>query len=473
MKILYVVHYFLPRHQAGTEIYTALLARAMRAKGHEVTVFTSEDGRPASGRFELKSDDWEGMSVLRLMRGEPPDFARSYSDPEIDGIFRSVLNDERPDAVHFQHVFRLSAGMIGAAKESGARTIVTLADYWFICPPILLLRPGHDLCPGPEPDRCARCGNAIGALYSGAPGSALMGSENPRLAVIGGLAHSAYDRGVRAAHAVKRRLPRSWVEKARAWKQSRELDDAGSAFQQRRALLDERRTVMRETLSAADLVIAPSDYLRMKYLEAGVVAPEKIVTSDYGFDHAPFVGVNRASSDHPRLGFIGTPVEHKGVHVAVEAMNHLMDTNAELIVYGDLTWFPAYARRLKRLAKNPRVSFRGRFENRDAARILAGLDALIVPSLWCENSPLTIHEAFMAGVPVITSDLGGMAELVKNGGGTTFKTGGPADLAAVIRALISEPGKLESLRLSIPAVKSIEENAEELLHYYSGGSTGK
>ena len=238
-------------------------------------------------------------------------------------------------------------------------------------------------------------------------------------------------------------------------------------------MLDARRAVMGRALAAADLVIAPSDFLRKKYLEAGVVAPEKFLTSDYGFDHAPFRGLARTGSDHLRAGFIGTPVEHKGAHVAIEAMNHLRDTDAELMVYGDLTWFPAYARRLKRLAKNPRVRFPGRFENRDAARILSGLDALIVPSLWYENSPLTIHEAFMAQVPVIASDLGGMAELVKGGGGLTFKTGDPADLAARIRGLITDPEKLDGLRRSIPAVKTIEENAEELIGYYAGGPAGK
>ncbi len=470
MKILYVVHYFLPRHQAGTEIYTALLARAMRARGHEVTVFTSEDGRPASGRFELARDEWEGLKVLRLVRNEPPDFARSYADPEIDAVFREVLAELRPDAVHFQHVFRLSAGMIEEARRAVARTIVTIADYWFICPPILLLQPGHALCPGPDVDRCARCGNAIGALYSGAPGASLMGSDDRRLAAAGRLAHAAYESGVRAAHALKRRLPRAVVEKARAVKLARELGDAGSAFPKRRAMLEERRAVMGRALAAADLAIAPSDFLRTKYLEAGAAAPEKIVTSDYGFDHAPFRGIKRTVSDHLRLGFIGTPVEHKGAHVAVEAMNHLRDTGAELMVYGDLTWFPAYARRLRRLAQNPRVRFPGRFENRDAAKILSGLDALIVPSLWYENSPLTIHEAFMAQVPVIVSDLGGMAELVKGGGGLTFRTGDPADLAAVIRGLITDPGKLEGLRRGIPAVKTIEQNAEELIGYYTGGT---
>ena len=466
MKILLVVHYFLPRHQAGTEIYTGLLARALAGAGHEVAIFTTEDGAPPSGRFALAKDSWEGVAVHRLMRGEPPDFAKSYTDPEIDAIFRAFLAERRPDVVHFQHTFRLSAGMIAECKQAGIPAFLTLADYWFICPPILLLQPEFNLCPGPEAKRCARCGNAIGALYSGAPGSALAGSDHAALARLGGLIQKASDRMVRAAHAAKRRLPREAVERARSWKQARELADPESGYKKRLALIEARREAMHEALQAVDLAFAPSAFLRSKYLEAGVIAPEKIITSDYGFDHRPFQNLQRTASEHLRFGFIGTPVEHKGLHVAVEAMNHLLDTEAEFLVYGDLSWFPAYARRLRRLAKNPRTKFLGRFENRDAAQILFGLDALIVPSLWYENSPLTIHEAFMAGTPVIASDIGGMAELMKSGGGATFRTGDPEDLARVLRTLIEQPARINELRQSIPPVKSIEENVTELEQYY-------
>jgi glycosyltransferase involved in cell wall biosynthesis len=449
MNILYVVHYFLPEHQAGTEIYTALLAKELNGQGHHVEVFTSEDGNPEGGRFALEQDSWDGVPVARLIRGEPPDFERSYADPEIDRIFRSFLEERRPDAVHFQHTFRLSAGMIRECKEAGVPSLVTLADFWFVCPPIIMLKPGLEICPGPEIERCARCGNAIGALYSGAA------------------AHEVWDRAVRAAHSLKRRLPSPLVERARRWKQSREMADPGSGFRKRAALLSARQEFMRNALAHASLVIAPSKFLREKMIEAGAVEPDSIIHSDYGFDHEPFKNKERKDSPHLRFGFIGTPVEHKGAHVAVEAMNRLADTDAELLVYGDLSWYPAYARRLKKVSRNPRTRFMGRFDNKEAAKILASIDVLVVPSLWYENSPLTIHEAFMAGAPVITSDIGGMAELVENGGGITFRTGDPDDLARAMRGLIERPDEIGRLRKNIPAVKSIEENADELVKLYS------
>jgi len=466
MKILYVVHYFLPRHQAGTEIYTGLLANEFNKNGHEVTVFTSEDGTPKSGRFEIQEEKWRGVPVYKMIRGEPPDFERSYTDPEVDELFRDFLEQKKPDIVHFQHTFRLSAGMINVCKELGIPAIVTLADYWFICPPILLLQPNFQLCPGPDPDRCARCGNSIGALYAGTPGTSLLQSDNKALKASGQLVSKGFDSAVNFAHSVKRKLPQGLVDNLRKMKRAAEDKDPESGFNRRREMIVNRQEVMQEALGAANLVIAPSEFLRSALIDAGAVEPDKIIYSDYGFNKAGFLGLSKNKNENPKFGFIGTPVEHKGAHVAVEAMQELSDTALEFYLYGDLSWFPAYAKRLKKLASGSRVKFMGRFENEDAPQVLADLDAIVVPSLWYENSPLTIHEAFMAGTPVIVSDMGGMAELVKPGGGKTFKTGYPKDLARVFRELVENPELLDEMKNSIPHVKSVEENCEELMGYY-------
>ena len=109
VKILLVVHYYLPRHQAGTEIYTRHLARAL-AREHEVRIFTSEDGVFPDRRFAVTDDEHEGIPVRRLVHPGPPDFLRSYSDPEFDAEFGKTLDQFRPDLVHFLHLFRLSLG---------------------------------------------------------------------------------------------------------------------------------------------------------------------------------------------------------------------------------------------------------------------------------------------------------------------------------------------------------------------------
>ena len=68
--------------------------------------------------------------------------------------------------------------------------------------------------------------------------------------------------------------------------------------------------------------------------------------------------------------------------------------------------------------------------------VLHDVDVLVVPSMWIENAPFIIREAFAAGVPVIASDLGGMAEMVRDGvDGLLFPPGDARSLAACLRRL--------------------------------------
>ena len=157
----------------------------------------------------------------------------------------------------------------------------------------------------------------------------------------------------------------------------------------------------------------------------------------------------------------------KGVHVQVEAFNGLADGSAELWIYGDPSVFPDYARRLRELAANPRIRFLGKVDDEDVGSALSELDALIVPSLWYENSPLVIQEAFAAKVPVIASDLGALAEKVRHGlDGLLFPPGDAASLRELLQRLIEEPAILKRLKANIRPVKSMAEHAKEIEALY-------
>jgi len=109
----------------------------------------------------------------------------------------------------------------------------------------------------------------------------------------------------------------------------------------------------------------------------------------------------------------------------------------------------------------------GRAEHSQIPKVLGEIDLLVVPSLWYENSPLIIHEAFLARVPVLASNLGGMKELVREGrGGMLFEPNNPKNLAEKIRMFLKNPELIPALSSSIPRVKTIEQNYKELLQLY-------
>jgi glycosyltransferase involved in cell wall biosynthesis len=93
----------------------------------------------------------------------------------------------------------------------------------------------------------------------------------------------------------------------------------------------------------------------------------------------------------------------------------------------------------------------------------------VVPSIWWENSPLVIQEAFMHGRPVICSDIGGMAEKVIDGvNGLHFTAGDPRSLATVLRRAASDPELWDRLRKGAPRIYSIKDQVAYLKGLYRG-----
>jgi glycosyltransferase involved in cell wall biosynthesis len=87
---------------------------------------------------------------------------------------------------------------------------------------------------------------------------------------------------------------------------------------------------------------------------------------------------------------------------------------------------------------------------------------LVVPSLWPENSPLVIHEAFMHGVPVVGARTGGIPGLVTDGAsGLLYEPFSVEGLRAALQRTIDDPALLQRLSNGVPAVKSIADDARE------------
>jgi glycosyltransferase involved in cell wall biosynthesis len=223
------------------------------------------------------------------------------------------------------------------------------------------------------------------------------------------------------------------------------------------AEVDERLAAVRRLAEDVELFVAPSAALGAEVVRLGLPAA-KVRVSDYGFPPlAPFA---RTPSPRLRIGFVGTLVWHKGAHVLLEAARSLPKDRYEVLLFGNVDWFPSYVSRLRTLADGLPVRFMGSFGG-DPGRVYSQLDVLVVPSLWPENSPLVIHEAFQSGVPVVGADVGGIPELLRDGrGGRTYPATSAPSLAAVLRELVDAPERLEELSRALPAVKDIVEDAD-------------
>ena len=109
----------------------------------------------------------------------------------------------------------------------------------------------------------------------------------------------------------------------------------------------------------------------------------------------------------------------------------------------------------------------GKYRPPDVAQLMRDIDWVVVPSIWWENSPLVIQEAFLNRRPVICSNIGGMAEKVTDGvNGLHFRVGDPQSLAQAIRRAVETPGLWDEVCAGIPVIYSLEEQVLKLSRLY-------
>jgi glycosyltransferase involved in cell wall biosynthesis len=184
-----------------------------------------------------------------------------------------------------------------------------------------------------------------------------------------------------------------------------------------------------------------------------------------GIDKRVLRGIQRTRSQRVRVAFHGSLMRTKGAHVLLEAWLRLPKNVASLGIltirgaYRDA----AYGRQIAALAERAGAVLEGEFRREDLCAKLSQTDLLVVPSIWWENSPLAILEGLAARVPLVVSNLGGMAELVDEGrGGYRFRPGDPDDLARVLRQCLESPAHVARCVSREIAVRTIDDDAREL-----------
>jgi glycosyltransferase involved in cell wall biosynthesis len=440
MRIAQVVNGLPPEHLGGTEAYAAHLSDALQHRGHEVQVFTrvNDPHRPEYAVDTISSD---GLPVTRVNNTftRLNTFTQSYLNPNIAQHFGAFLDTVAPEIVHFHHLMYLSTTCVEEAARRRIPVVMTLHDYWLICQRGRFLKPDLSVCSGQTDEGCARC---FGYLLSGQ-----LIPMYQRLKLAPG----------------KHRWVRDWLRWAYAKYATHRRPSVEAGWQ-----IAQRMAHIHEICKSVSLFLAPSHFLREQFLAFGI-PPEKVLFAECGLPGMALQnGRKRQPEDSIIFGYIGVVDPVKGIHHLVEAVAPL--TGVELRIYGgeaDYAPYPNRAQFLALLRQSPHIRRMGRYNNPELGRILSEVDVVVVPSIWYENAPLVIREAFLARKPVVTAAFGGMQEWVQEGvNGLLFRPRDVADLRRVLERFIADPTLVEKLSRHFPPVRSIAEDAEALEAYY-------
>ena len=398
MRILQVIHGYPMRYNAGSEVYTQGLAQAL-AERHDVHVFTRQENaflsEYAVQRDADPSEPEITLHVINMARARD-----GYRHRSVDDAFARVLEEVEPDVVHVGHLNHLSTSLVFEASKRDVPVVFTLHDYWLMCPRGQFIQTYPEnpadpwaVCDGQDDRKCAvRC---YSRYFSGDGGE--------------------------------------YEQDAAYWTQ----------------WVGRRMAHVREVCGAVDVFIAPAMYLLRRFRDEFGLPAEKLVYLDYGFHLERMAGRERPVSETLRgepftFGYIGTHIPAKGVDRLIQAFGGLSG-DSRLRIWGrdrgvETAGLKALARTLPGAA-GERIEWMGEYRNQDIVPdVFNRCDVIVVPSIWAENSPLVIHEAQQARVPVITADYGGMAEYVRHGeNGLIFAHRDPESLARQMQRLAGDP----------------------------------
>jgi GT2 family glycosyltransferase/glycosyltransferase involved in cell wall biosynthesis len=441
MRILQIVHGFPPDANGGTEAYVRDLSTAFAANGRDaVAVFTRHgDGNARELSVRRSTDGAVDVCSVNNTFRSCESYESSYANPAVTAVACEFLDQWRPDVIHLQHLTCLSTGIPRQAARRGIPVVMTLNDYWLICHRGQLVDLRGQRCLGPWDGGCANC-LAPGALATATAfrsARMLQSIPVPGMSAVIGVA-------------------------ARVW-------EAATPSELTRAATLARLDHMRASVSDVRLFLAPSATLAEAFAPFGLPA-DRLIRCNQGIATATFERIQRIPSSRLRIGFAGGLQPTKGGDILIDAVEHLPADRVVVDVLGSSAGYHGdrrFAEALEARLGHPVIRKLGSLSHERMPAVLADLDVLIVPSIWIENAPFIIREAFAAGVPVVASDLGGMAEMVRDGvDGLLFPAGDSRALAARLRRLIDEPGLLPTLQSGIRRPMSIEEDAAWLRDLY-------
>lgn len=408
MRILHLVHQYMPEYVGGTELYTRWLADGLSQRGHQITVFYR---RSMEGTELTHRDDESGVRVWAVAAGPVTPVSRfwaTFGERYILDAFCRVIAQTQPNLVHIQHLMGLPVSLAQYVQRMDIPFIITLHDYWWSCANAqLLTNYSQQVCQGPQAYlNCARCALA------------------------------------RTGH-------------SRFWPVLPGL----------MGVLAWRNNLLRQVIQTARKLIAPTKFVGDWYAAHGAPV-DRLQVIPHGL---PLSGLQPRQTRQPgnplRFAYIGGLTWQKGVHVLIEAFSGI-DQRAELWIVGDESVDPTYAAHLRTLAL-ANVRFLGKLARAEVWKILAQVDVLVVPSMWYETFAFVISEAFAAGVPVMASRLGPLADRVRDEvDGLLAPAGDVVAWRNGLLRFLQDPTLLPRLREGIHPVHTIEDYVKDIESVY-------
>ncbi len=474
MKILLIGD--APENIGGVCNYTRPLHEKLSSFGHEVHYLFSSGGYKKNYNYLFvpylktytKSENLFWHEIVNSPNGiinfENP--ILDIESPKIENIFRKLIVKLKPDVIHINEMIGFTSKIINIAKKNKIKVVVTVHEYWWLCLHRVMIDFNKAICGGPNDiKKCAYC---VSERYRSSK------VDSKIKMAIKNISPQLFEVLLK----IKEKIKKVKINNLQKGSLDIEIDDVDykelySVNKKLEAQLFKRLEANTNYLNKADVIIGVSKEVKQILINYGIDEKKIIVQHIGSLIASQKIEVSR-NKVHEKFvfGFIGGVTYYKGIHVLVEAYLKLKSEfldKSEILIFGKYQENYKAAIDLKYSTKNGynNIKFIGKYSSIDLKDIYPQIDIMILPSTCNDTAPQTIFESYAAGIPIIGSNIGGFPDFIEQDkNGLLFEVGNSDDLKEKMEYILENQDKIEKYRKNIPKLKTIEENAKELIELY-------
>lgn len=380
MKILLINKFYHDKGKAGgVGRHILELQKMLEQNGHEVVPFAMREKETIPNDYlEFFPKEFDLSKITFDLKGLKNVFKIFYNREAVRKL-EKLLQKEKPEIAHIHNIYHhLSPAILAVLKKYGIPTVMTVHDYKLICPNYLMFnnRKICEKCSGKKFYKCFT-NKCVKDYYSA---SLILALE---------------------AYFVK----------------------------------------LKKYYQDVDIFITPSLFMRDKLVENGFDG-KKIKYLPNFFESINVNNNNSSNNAESEKYFLycGRLSKEKGVDVLIKSLQNVDLKDYKLKIAGSGDEKESLENLASSLKLAGKIEFVGYKSGKYLNNLISKAKFIVVPSIWYENAPYSILEAFAFGKPVIGSRIGGIPEMIEEGEtGCLFDSGNEKELGSKIKNLIDKP----------------------------------
>lgn len=399
MKILHISTGFPLSFHGGITNYVRNLADTQNQQGNEVYVLGGED--PLKSQYKFKYIEYKSSIQ--------PFSLKLSNDSKSLEVIKNIINNFKFDIIHIHMMLDIDFDIFEIIKNENY--IVSLHDYFYLCPRIFMIDKNKELCTNFDKYRCCKC---IGLL-----------EQNYFL--------------FRAFRKLNIKLPT--IESNMTYK---------------------RFIKSKKLLEGSKYLLPVSNRVKEIYLNSGIDANYKVMHIG-NITAEKFQKCSKLRSNEKVIKFIliGTLNYMKGAELLQIILKGITNKNVEFHFWGR-----AEKKYVKKLKKNGLI-FHGAYKQEELSSILKNFDIGLNIPVWEDNGPQVVMEMLNNGKPVVATKMGGITDFISFKNGYLFNPYDENEILKAIRYINNmDFNEINRLKSNIERTNTQLEHSNEIMKLY-------